>query len=252
MLREERRALILKYINDNRVATSEELSDYFKVTGETIRQDLNYLSEKNRILRTFGGAMIKDDYDPSLEQRTVINLEDKQKIARKALTFINDGDLIVMDAGSTLVEVARRIKENSDVVIITNSLEILNQLSKINGITAISTGGKLRNKSKSFQGKNAENAITSYNIQKAFISAEAVGLTEGIMDTNEAEASVKRSMIETAKEITILADHSKFLKMAHITVCPLDKIHRVITDAKTDINIINELKNQGIEVIIAD
>ncbi len=251
MLREERRALILKYITQKKVASSEELSEQFAVTSETIRQDLSYLSNKNLIIRTFGGAMMKEDNDSSLEQRTVINLEEKQKIANRALEYIEHGDLIVMDAGSTLVEVAKRIEDNTEVVIVTNSLEILNQLSQKNGITVIGTGGKLRSKSKSFQGRNAINAIGSYNLQKAFISAEAVGLDVGIMDTNEAEASVKRSMIEAAKSVTVLADHSKFKKMAHITVCPLDKIDRVITDEKTEQGIIEELQRHGIEVIVA-
>lgn len=252
MLRDERRNLILKYIQENRIASSEELSQHFNVTNETIRQDLNYLNDKGYIIRTFGGAMLKDDYDRSLEQRTIINLEEKQKIAKKALEFINNKDLIVMDAGSTVIEVARRIEENSEVVIVTNSLEILNRLSKVKGITVIGVGGKLRSRSMSFQGKNAEDAIFSYNLQKAFVSAEAVGVKEGIMDTNESEANVKRCMIEVAREVTLLVDHTKFTKMAHITVCKLDKVHRVITDDKTDKEIIKKLKEKGIEVIIAN
>jgi len=252
VLRDERRELILKYIHDNRVASSEELSQHFNVTNETIRQDLNYLNEKGHIIRTFGGAMLKDDYDPSLEQRTIINFEEKQKIAKKALEFIDRKDLIVMDAGSSVIEFARRIEEDSEVVIVTNSLEILNRLSKVKGITVIGAGGKLRTRSMSFQGTNAENTIASYNLQKAFISAEAIGLNEGIMDTNEAEASVKRCMIDVAREVTLLVDHSKFAKMAHITVCKLDKVHRIITDDKTDKEIIKKLKEKGIEVIVVD
>ena len=252
MLREERRGLVLKYIQENHSATSEELSEHFCVTNETIRQDLNYLNDKKHIIRTFGGAILRDEYDPPLEQRTIINYEDKQKIAKEALKYINEKDLIVMDAGSTLIEVARRIEKNSETVIITNSLEILNRLCKVPGITVIGAGGKLRSRSMSFQGRNAEKTISSYNLQKAFISAEAVGLNEGIMDTNEAEASVKRCMIDVAREVTLLADHSKFDNMSHITVCPLDNIDRLITDSKTDIKIIEGLREKGIEVIVVE
>jgi DeoR family transcriptional regulator, glucitol operon repressor len=250
LLRDERRGLVYKYIQDNHSATSEELSEHFNVTNETIRQDLNYLNEKKYVIRTFGGAILRDEYDPPLEQRTVINYEYKQKIAKEALKYINPKDLVVMDAGSTLIEVARSIEKNSEVVIVTNSLEILNQISKIQGITVIGAGGKLRSRSMSFQGGNAEKTIASYNLQKAFISAEAVGLNEGIMDTNEAEASVKRCMIDTAREVTLLADHSKFDNMAHITVCSLENIDRLITDAKTDTNIVEGLRQKGIEVIV--
>jgi DeoR/GlpR family transcriptional regulator of sugar metabolism len=252
MLRDERRELVYKYIQANHSATSEELSEQFHVTNETIRQDLNYLNDKKYVIRTFGGAILRDEYDPPLEQRTITNFEDKQKIANEALKYINPKDLIVMDAGSTLIEVAKRIEKNSEVVIVTNSLEILNRLSKVQGINVIGAGGKLRTRSMSFQGKNAERTISSYNLQKAFISAEAVGLDEGIMDTNEAEASVKRCIIEVAREVTLLADHSKFENMAHITVCPLENIDRIITDAKTDTRIIEELRNRGIEVIVVE
>lgn len=252
MLREERRSQILKYIRDKRSVTSDELIKFFKVTGETIRQDINYLSDQQQIIRTFGGAMVREDSDKSLEQRAGINFELKMKIANEALKFIRPSDLIVMDAGSTLVEMARRIQTDSEVVVITNSLEIINQLSKVSGITVIGTGGKLRSKSMSFQGSNAENTLRSYNLNKAFISAEAVGLAEGIMDTNEAEASVKRCMIEASKEVTLLADHTKFSKMAHITVCSLDRVHRIITDDMTDQDIVDALRDKGIEVIVAE
>ena len=252
VLREERRELILKYIHDNRVAASEELSHYFKVTNETIRQDLNALSEAGHIIRTFGGAMLREDYEPSLEQRAIINYEEKHKIARAALPFICRNDLIVMDAGSTVVELSRMIEKNSDIVVVTNSLEVLNRLAKVSGVTVIGTGGTLRSHSMSFQGRNAENALRSYNLKKAFITAEAIGLDEGIMDTNEPEASVKKCMIETAHEVTLLVDHSKFACMGHITVCPLEKIHRVITDAKTDKGIIQKLRQKGLEVIITE
>lgn len=252
MLLEARREQILDYIKTKKNATTEELSKKFNVTGETIRKDLNFLSERGHIIRTFGGAVIKEDYDPSLAQRTISNIEEKKAIARAASAFIEKRDSIVMDAGSTTIELAKYIPENSEVVVLTNSLVIANILSKVQGITVILSGGILRTKSMSFQGQLAENSIENYNIQKCFISTKGVGLKEGIMDTNEAEAEVKRRMIEAAKEVILLADYSKFTKIAHVTVCPIEKVHKIITDRKTDPEIIKEYRNRGIDVIVTE
>jgi DeoR/GlpR family transcriptional regulator of sugar metabolism len=93
-------------------------------------------------------------------------------------------------------------------VVVTNSLEIINIVSKIQGITVISTGGTLRTKSMSFQGQLTEYTIQKYNIHKAFISAKGVSLEEGVMDSNEFEAEIKRKMIDAAKEVILLADHT--------------------------------------------
>lgn len=251
MLPEARREQILAYVKNRKNATSEELSKNFRVTEETIRKDLNFLSDKGLVIRTFGGAMTKEDYDPPLAQRTISNFEEKRLIAETASSFINDRDSVVLDAGSTTIELAKCIQENSEVVVVTNSLEIINILSKAQGVNVISTGGQLRTKSMSFQGQLTEYSITNYNIQKAFISAKGIGLEEGVMDTNETEANIKRKMIETAKEITLLADYSKFSKIAHVTVCPINKINRIITDNKADPEVISKFRDKGIEVIIA-
>jgi|AGTN01.1.fsa_nt_gi Transcriptional regulators of sugar metabolism len=252
MLPVARREQILDYVKNRKNATSEELSKRFNVTEETIRKDLNYLSEKGTIIRTFGGAMVKDEYDPSLEQRTISNYEEKRLIAEAASLLIKERDTIILDAGSTTIELAKYIKEDSEVVVVTNSLEIINILSRIQGISVISTGGQLRPKSMSFQGQLAESSIGNYNIQKAFISAKAVGVNEGIMDTNEVEANVKRKMLERAKDITLLADYSKFSKIAHVTVCSIDRINRIITDKGTSPDRIKQFTDKGIEVIVAE
>lgn len=247
----ERREKIVEYLKNRKVATSEELSKRFYVTEETIRKDLNYLSEKGMIIRTFGGAIYKDEYDPSLAQRTIYNFEEKKLIAETASSLINERDSIILDAGSTTIELAKYIKENSETVVVTNSLEIINILSKVQGVSVISTGGLLRATSMSFQGKVAENSIENYNIQRAFISAKAISANEGIMDTNEVEANVKRKMLDKAKDITLLADNSKFSKIAHVTVCSIDRINRIITDKGTSTDVLKEFTDRGIEVIIA-
>jgi DeoR/GlpR family transcriptional regulator of sugar metabolism len=252
MSKEIRRDKIYEIVKNSKIVSVEELSDCFKVTEETIRKDLTYLSDKGLVMRTFGGAAIKEyGGERPLEQRMIQNYQEKQKIAAEAFKLIQPNDLVVMDAGSTVMLLAQNIQQNSGVVVITNSLEITNSLSKMEGITVVCTGGKLRSKSMSFQGAHTENAIRSYNVQKAFISCAAVDLKKGIMDTNEDEVRVKNCMIEEAKEVYVLADSSKINSIAHVTTCEIAKITAVITDDGIDKEIVRDYTQAGVRMIIA-
>lgn len=251
MSKDTRRKQILEILGESKDVTSVGLSEYFHVTEETIRKDLNYLSAAGLVIRTFGGATLKESGEQSLEQRSVCNYAQKQKIVLEAAKLISPRDLIVMDAGSTTNALSRQIQPDSEVVVITNSLEIMNILSEKDGITVISTGGTLGKKSMSFRGNIAEKAIHAYNLQKAFISCAALDLQRGIMDTSEAEARVKQCMMKEAKEIYLLADSSKFNGIAHVTVSSLEEITAVITDDEIDPAILKEFEEAGIKVIVA-
>ena len=233
----------------NRSVSNEELQQEFNVTKETIRKDLNALTEKG-IVRTFGGAILRDEYDPSFEQRMTSNLEEKCQIAKEAVKLIGANDIIALDSSSTTFELAKLLSSDRELVVLTNSLKILNVLARQNTITAISTGGILRKRSLSFQGEAAKTAIDTYNIRKAFISAKAIDLDSGIMDSNEEEAAVKRIMLEKAHDVTLLIDHAKFAHMAHVTVCPINRIDRIITSELSDARLIEDLRKAGIDVIV--
>ena len=249
---EIRRDKIFELVKSKKKAVAEDLCRMFDVTGETIRKDLSILNDRGLIIRTHGGAIFREDYDPSLAQRTVSNLKEKTAIARKAAEYVESSDCIILDAGSTIIELAKLLNENSNIVVLSNSLEIINILSKRNGFDVISSGGSLMVKSMSFCGRLAEHSVTIYNIQKAFMSAFGVGFNEGIMETNELEASFKRKAIEAAKEVTVLVDHTKFHKIAHETVCGIKKVNRIITDDRADPEDLKKYEDAGIDVVIAE
>jgi len=251
MKKEARCSEILNMLATTKAVTSTELSKYFHVTEETIRKDLFYLSEKGQIIRTFGGATLKENVEQSLEQRIVRNYRQKMKIAYEVAKLIKPRDLIVIDAGSTSMLLAKMIQPNSDVIVITNSLENINILANIEGITVVGTGGTLSNKSMSFRGILAEKAISSYNLQKAFISCAAVDAQRGIMDTSEQEVRVKLRMIDETEEVYLLADSSKFNRIAHVTVCDFSRITAIITDDEIDLETVEKFKHIGVNIIIA-
>ena len=239
----------MELLQVNRSVTNEDLQQEFNVTKETIRKDLNALTEKG-IVRTFGGAILRDEYDPSFEQRMTSNLEEKRRIAKEAALLIGANDIIALDSSSTTFELARLLNDDKELVVLTNSLKVLGLLARQNTITAISTGGILRRRSLSFQGESVRNTINTYNISRAFISAKALDIDSGIMDSNEEEANVKRIIIEKAHSVTLLVDHAKLNHIAHVTVCPVDRIDRIITSSLADINTLDRIRKAGIDVIV--
>lgn len=247
-----RRTEIVKYIKAQRSATSTELSDVFKVTEETIRKDLQELSEKGELIRTFGGAAIREySVERPLNQRIILNYAEKREIACAAAKLITPGNLIVLDAGSTISALVKEIPSGMNVVALTNSLENANILSQNPDVTVYCTGGKLHQKSLSFQGILTENALNTYNAEKAFISCAAVDRKLGVMDTNEEEARIKRKMIEISQEVYLLADSTKIAGVAHITTCPIRALTAIVTDNGITPQALREFEETGVRVIIA-
>ena len=228
-----------------------ELSKEFGVTEETIRKDLQELSEEGKLLRTFGGAAIREyGTERPLDQRIIQNLSEKQKIARAAVELLGEGNMIVMDAGSTTSVLAKSLPHDKRIIVLTNSLEITNILATQPGISVICTGGRLREKSMSLQGVLAESSIESFNAELAFISCAAVDVKLGVMDSNEGEARIKQKMIGMAREVYLLADSMKIGGIAHITTCPISKLTESSPTTASLQKNVQMLENSGIQVII--
>jgi len=244
---------IVKYIKARKSASSTELSGFFSVTEETIRKDLQELSDRGELLRTFGGAAVREyNGERPLNQRVIQHYAEKQKIACMAAKLITADNLIVMDASSTISVLAKEIPNNLNVVVLTNSLENTNTLSQNAGVTVYCTGGKLHKKSLSFQGILTESAIKTYNAEKAFISCAALDRRLGVMDTNEEEARVKRNMMAISREVYLLTDSSKIGSIAHITTCPIGALTAIVTDSGVSQATVREFEDAGVRVMIAE
>lgn len=248
----KRRSEIVKIVREKKQMSCVELSKTFGVTEETIRKDLQELSEKGELLRTFGGAMVREyGTERSLDQRIIQNLEQKKRIAQKAVSTLKSGDLVAMDAGSTVTMMAKAIPDHLKITVLTNSLEICNILSEKENVTVICTGGKLHKKSMSLQGMLTESTINSLNAEKAFISCAAFDIKLGVMDSNEEAARTKQSMIRNAREVYLLMDSSKIGCIAYITTCPASSITKVVTDNAAAAEVVKRIEDLGIEMILA-
>lgn len=247
----ERKVKLLSCINEKGSILVREASLLFGVTEETIRRDLKDLENQGLLLRTHGGAISADDAKSEfpLEIRQEINITGKNAIGREAAKLVKDGDTIMLDASTSSLFLAKNIKEKKSLTVITNAEKIVLELSSCDEITLISTGGILRRKSMSYVGKNAENALKTYQSDKVFFSCKGFLPERGLMDSNEQESQIKRNMISRSQQAIFLCDKTKFRRIGCETVATLEDIHMIVTDEAMPENWSDLLKTKGIALI---
>jgi len=232
MLAVERRKKIMDILYENQSVTVPELSRLFNITEETVRRDLAKLEKEGLLRRTYGGAVISEGLHLELpiSIREVTNKENKELIAQVAANLVEDGDTIIMDSSTTVLQMVKYLKNKKHLTIITNGLKIVTELAPYENISVISTGGMLRNSSLSFVGHSAERALSNYNADIFFMSCKGVSRDKFITESNEFEAELKKIMIKSAQRIVLLADRTKLDKVSFATICSLNDIDVFVTD----------------------
>ncbi|MDR2770630.1 MAG: DeoR/GlpR family DNA-binding transcription regulator [Clostridiales Family XIII bacterium] len=233
MLSIQRRNEIKNKLWAQRSVTVSELAEHFNVSRETIRRDFDALEAEGFLTKAYGGAMLKKRVksEANYEVLSEIFVENKQRIAKKAADFIYPGECIFLDCSTTVMRLVHEIKERS-LIVITNSFKVLQELTESSNIKLISIGGELNLKTYAFEGRLAEQYISHFHLDKAFISCRALSIQKGLSDKDEEEAWIHRAVIENANAVYLLADHNKFDKVTFMRICDFDNITGVITDFK--------------------
>jgi DeoR/GlpR family transcriptional regulator of sugar metabolism len=253
MFQIERQEQILKYVNKKRKASVKELSDYLNVSKVTIRRDLDELVEKGLVIKIHGGVLSINNnlsYEIPFKKKLNVNVEEKRKIGTTAARFIEDGEVIILDAGSTTLEVARHL-DRKNVTVITNDIKIAVEIAQKPNIKLIVTGGILERSVYTLIGPNAEDFLSKIHVNKTFLGADAISLEHGITNRTLQEVPIKRAMIKAADEVIVVADHSKLNKRVFASLCNLNEIKKLIID-KIDEDFKQALSEIGVEVILAD
>jgi DeoR/GlpR family transcriptional regulator of sugar metabolism len=250
MLAIERRNKILAILQKESRVVVGDLSKAFNVTEETIRRDLEKLEKEGFAKKAYGGAIINENVNVDLPfmVRKTANVSNKQEIAEMIASLIQDGDHIMMDASSTAVYIAKQLKNKKNLTIITNSVEILIELSDVTGWKVLSTGGVLKEGSLSLVGHQAEKMISSFHVDKTIISCKGLDTEKGISDSNELEAHIKKLMIDSANVKILAADSTKFDKQSFTKICDLSEIDMIVTDAMPDQKWNNVTSSLDIEI----
>lgn len=228
----QRREQITQLIARAGLVDVEQLALTFDVTPSTIRRDLAVLTASGGLTRTYGGAIaVGSGQEPSLGQRTTMAVTQKEQIARLAATFVQDGETLVLDAGTTTGSLARRLRGRAGLTVITNGMTTLTELGDDDHVHVIGLGGDLRNISQGFVGPLAELALTRLTADRAFLGADSLDARLGICEASPVQTRLKELMMEHADAVYVLADSSKLGRKAFDAWAPLEKPWTLITDA---------------------
>ena len=252
MLNVERRTKFLELLEKQGQVGVIDLSRRFKTSEVTIRNDLKHLHSRGLIRRAHGGAVKINtvSMDPSLKIKAELHAEEKRRIGAAAASFVNDGDSIILDSGTTTQQIARQIKHKKDLKVITNGLNIAMELFGAKDIQLIFLGGVIRQNSLSAVGHFAEDILAQLSADKLFLAVDACDVEFGLSTPNVEESQVNQSMARIAKERILVADSSKFGKRSLSRIIPLADIDVIITDRNLPADMQSELRAHDLKLML--
>lgn len=247
----ERRDSIIQIIQKNGKVRVDALSEKFDVSSVTIRNDLDFLEKKGIVHRTHGGALLRKSVyeDPSLEEKQQLYRKEKQRIGDKAVELIKDGDSILLDSGTTAMEIAQRLNGKKNLTVMTNAINLALKLGNLESMSVMLTGGLLRKESFSLVGPEAEATISNYYFDKLFLGVDGLDINFGLTTPNPMEAQLNRIMVERAQQVIAITDSSKFGRHSFSYICDVDVISTLITDTNISVEFERELLRRNIDVI---
>lgn len=228
---ERRREILARLTADGKVLVAELAKD-FEVTEETIRRDLEKLDKEGLASKTYGGAVSKHSsaIDLPYNIREGVNVAQKQQIAQSIADLIEDGQRVMIDSSSTALYAIKKIKEKSNLTIITNSVKVLLELADKPDWTVLSTGGILKKNALALMGSSAEKMINSYHVDIAICSCKGLDMELGVTDSNENDSLIKQAMFHSAEKRILALDSEKFDKKSFVKVCDFSDIDLIVTD----------------------
>jgi DeoR/GlpR family transcriptional regulator of sugar metabolism len=249
MLLDQRRDSILKIIESKGFVALSDLAEAVEASESTVRRDLEHLDRIGQIRRTRGGAAYIGESLSGFDDRRQKAAIEKQRIGRRAAELIESGETVLLDGGTTTLEVARHLPGKS-LQVVTNSLPIVNLLVGAPDIELVFLGGYLYPKTGVALGALTTAALKAIHVRRVVMSAG--GITEaGLFNSNSLLVEAERQMLEAADEVIVVADHSKLGHSELVHLCGLDRIRRLVVDAGITDDWKKKLDGHGVEVVVA-
>jgi DeoR/GlpR family transcriptional regulator of sugar metabolism len=254
LLKEQRQQTILEIVRNNGQCTVADLSDRFGVSEVTIRRDLQELADNQFLHRTHGGAVAMKPTTPSapILQRMMQLARCKGRIGQAAANLISDGDSVFIGSGSTTAYVARYLLDRKNLTVVTNALNVADELALAEDATVVVTGGVLRKTELSLIGHIAEQALQEVRVAKVIIGIPAISLNAGLTNDYLPEVMTDRAIIQMAPELIVVADHTKFEATASAYLAPVSEVTTLVTDSGSPPETLTQLEAMGIRIIKVD
>ena len=249
-----RRSAILQRLRENSSVSVAQLSEEFGVSEVTIRKDLRILKDRKLLLRVHGGAILgaiaseAEHEERNVNFKRYVNTREKEAIGKAAAAHIKNGDTILIDSGTTALEVAKNLDRFEDLTIITNSITAMLEAIKYKRFKVILIGGSVREPSMSMVGSLAESNLKLFYCDKLFLGVDSFSVEAGLSTPNVEEASTNQTMISRAREVIAVFDSSKINKRALAFIAMPDKINTIITDKNIPQAVRSQLKAMNIAV----
>ncbi|MFE7277132.1 DeoR/GlpR family DNA-binding transcription regulator [Streptomyces sp. NPDC057623] len=258
MFAAERRQLILEMVRANGAVSLRELARVVQTSEVTVRRDVRALEAEGLLDRRHGGAVLPGGFtrESGFPQKSHLATAEKTAIADLAANFVEEGEAIVVGAGTTTQELARRLARVPGLTVVTNSLLVAQALAHANRVEVVMTGGTLRGSNYALVGSGAEQSLQGLRVSRAFLSGSGLTAERGLSTSNMLSASVDRALVQAAAEVVVLADHTKLGSDTMFQTVPTDVITRLVTDeppvhddrAHTELQ---ALADQGVQIAVA-
>ncbi len=253
MLAVERRQAVLTAVRAHGAASIRQLARLAGVSEVTVRRDLRLLEESGHVVRHHGGAVVAGGiaHEPSYSDKSHVAAPEKAAIAERAATLVDDGDAVVLGAGTTTEALARRLTGLRELTVVTPSLLVAQALTRSPGIEVHVTGGALRGSIHAMVGGATEQALAGLRTPKAFLSGNGLTTAHGLSTPNMLVARVDRAIAAAAEQVIVLADHTKIGADTMVQTVPATRISVLVTDDGADASELEGLRGAGVRVLVA-
>ncbi len=247
----ERKKMILDILNAEDKVEVTKLAERLGVSEVTIRRDLSIMEGQGLLAKTYGGAV-------KLEQTLLETMyrdkagkmsKEKEAIGKYAAGLVKKGDVIFLDTGTTTTQIARNLKNRTNITVVTNSLLVLSEFRTSRNINIILLGGNYRVGSFDLSGPLAERSIETFRADKAFLGTDGISIDGGVTSGDIYTAKVTELMCRLTNKIIIVADHTKINKNSFSKYADIKDINKLITDKNADSSYLNKISKLGVEVI---
>ncbi len=251
----ERHQAILELVHRYESVRVSDLAEQLNVSESTVRNDLETLDEQGHLVRVRGGAIAKpagpgDEPTPYLSQKALDHADEKRAIARWAAGMVEDGDIILLDASSTIFHIAPFLLDRRELTVFTNGIDVARLLAKEPSNTVIILGGILRSNGNSITGEISKQLLQDYHVQTAFVSCSGFIPDQGFFEVDLREAQMKTLMIRAAQQRVALLDSSKIERVGLTVFGTLADFNYVVTDEGLPRSVIEEIRQAGVHVIV--
>jgi DeoR family transcriptional regulator, aga operon transcriptional repressor len=263
MLRHERLSGVLELVAHRGSLSVEDLAGAFEVSAATARRDLDDLAAQQLITRTRGGAVAHTvTYDLPLRYKSSRQPDQKRRIAAAAAELVETGSVVGFNGGTTNTEVAREIATRADIAndhrtslasitVVTNALNIANELAVRPQIKTVVIGGVLRPQSFELIGPFSQQVLDGVTIDATFLGVDAFSPEHGPAAAHEGEAQINQTMVERSNRVIVVADSSKLGQRAFCTICTTDRVDVLVTDTGADPAALDRFRDLGVEIVQA-